>query len=368
MKKSVFWPGVCILVVAMALWAACGGTKVGKDDKDNSIDPNSVGTAKIVMALTSGVICGDEIVKAQVEISAADMTTITKELTVDKAAGKISGTVKDIPFGLDRKFTIKAYDKDDKVLYEGLATAEVKRKETVDVKIIAYSTEHCITVGDANINGELVDQNSLKKGLVAYYPFNGNANDESGNGNNGVEKGGLTYTIGKIGQAASFDGVDDYITLGDPASLKITGENNISISLWSNIKTVKEHHVLSRRQSACRSVGYLVGFRYSNANVHFNGNNQFADSGILLSINNWYFISISYNSNSKILTFYVNDQKITRQINKLGDPLNVEFMIGHSGGCTTRNLYHGLMDDLRIYNRVLTEAEIQVLYKMGSGS
>ena len=37
---------------------------------------------------------------------------------------------------------------------------------------------------------------SLDDGLVAYYPFDGNANDSSGNGNNGTENGGVTYTTG----------------------------------------------------------------------------------------------------------------------------------------------------------------------------
>ena len=49
--------------------------------------------------------------------------------------------------------------------------------------------------------------------LVAYYPFNGNANDESGNGNDGVVNGATLTTdrFGNVNSAYSFDGVDDWI-------------------------------------------------------------------------------------------------------------------------------------------------------------
>jgi hypothetical protein len=54
----------------------------------------------------------------------------------------------------------------------------------------------------------------LNDGLVAYYPFNGNAKDESGNGNNGRENGGIKYVNnGVVGTAASFDGVSPTIRL-----------------------------------------------------------------------------------------------------------------------------------------------------------
>jgi hypothetical protein len=48
-------------------------------------------------------------------------------------------------------------------------------------------------------------------GLVAYYPFDGNANDFSGNGRNGTEYNGITYAPGIKGQAANFNGTNAYI-------------------------------------------------------------------------------------------------------------------------------------------------------------
>src|SRR3989304_6042914 len=63
----------------------------------------------------------------------------------------------------------------------------------------------------------------INAGLVAYYPFNGNGNDESGNGNNGTVNGGMAYTNGVAGQAASLDGVDDYVRVASADALSPTG-------------------------------------------------------------------------------------------------------------------------------------------------
>jgi len=70
-------------------------------------------------------------------------------------------------------------------------------------------------------------------GLVAYYPFNGNANDASGNGNNGVVNGATLTSDrnGSVNSAYSFNGVSNYISVGDNATLN---PNSISISGWIN--------------------------------------------------------------------------------------------------------------------------------------
>src|ERR1700730_7959256 len=60
----------------------------------------------------------------------------------------------------------------------------------------------------------------LNKGLLAYYPFNGNANDLSANKLNGIIQGGVTFApdaSGKLNSAASFDGLSGYILVPDSA-------------------------------------------------------------------------------------------------------------------------------------------------------
>jgi len=75
---------------------------------------------------------------------------------------------------------------------------------------------------------------SLSDGLVAYYPFNGNANEASGNpdASDGIEYGGPSYVPGRIGQAIMFDGVDDWVhaTCEDIAVEGTQG--SFAVSFW----------------------------------------------------------------------------------------------------------------------------------------
>lgn len=72
----------------------------------------------------------------------------------------------------------------------------------------------------------------LQNGLVAYYPFNANANDESGNDNNGTVNG-ANLTTDRFGNANStydFDGINDYISVNHDASLNLS--NQITMHGW----------------------------------------------------------------------------------------------------------------------------------------
>jgi len=71
----------------------------------------------------------------------------------------------------------------------------------------------------------------LYNGLVAYYPFNGNANDESGKGNNGTVEGAALVEdrFGNADRAYFFDG-DDYINAGN--TIELIKNNALSIAVW----------------------------------------------------------------------------------------------------------------------------------------
>ena len=77
-------------------------------------------------------------------------------------------------------------------------------------------------------------QNSLNNGLVAWYPFDGNASDMSGNGNHGTVNGATLSTDrhGHADKAYSFDGMNDYIGITANSSLNIVAAG--SLSFWMN--------------------------------------------------------------------------------------------------------------------------------------
>jgi hypothetical protein len=78
----------------------------------------------------------------------------------------------------------------------------------------------------------LILPSSLRTGLVAYYPFDGNANDQSGNGNNGVAYGASLTTdrFGNTNSAYTFDGINDYIEVSSGSNFNF--QTYLTISLW----------------------------------------------------------------------------------------------------------------------------------------
>ena len=92
----------------------------------------------------------------------------------------------------------------------------------------AFAVGLCMT---ANVMAQ-VPSYVPTNGLVGYWPFNGNANDESGNGNNGTVNGATLTTdrFGVANKAYNFDGIDDFIDFVN--SSVPTGVSSRTISLW----------------------------------------------------------------------------------------------------------------------------------------
>lgn len=86
-------------------------------------------------------------------------------------------------------------------------------------------------------------QSGLTRGLIAYYPFDGNANDVSGNGNNGTPENNIQLTADRFGIANSaynFDGVDDYIRIPNSSSLDVS--TAMSVALYFKASQIHFKH------------------------------------------------------------------------------------------------------------------------------
>ena len=206
-------------------------------------------------------------------------------------------------------------------------------------------------------------------GLVAYYPFNGNANDESGNGNNGTVYG-ATLTGDRFGNSQSayyFNGTS-YITVKHTASLN-TGL--FTISAW-----VKAHgtgdgyqHIISKSINSGGSLlGYCLQYYYLSAEQ---GNNKYGfwtangstDNHLLYNnviVDSWTYIVGTFNGSN--VKFYINGICVDSAICSVS-LTNVDLHIGNMSD--NNNFLTGSIDDIRIYNRALNAQEIQSLYQEG---
>ncbi len=214
-------------------------------------------------------------------------------------------------------------------------------------------------------------------GLVGWWPFNGNANDESGNGNNGTVNG-ATLTQDRFGNAnAAYDfGGDDWIEISYNPIFEF-GPNSFTISCWGNkVGSNPFQHLITRLfVNQYPDVTYSFFLRYQNSGIAMNtASNQFGGNGGLTSntqqgLGNWNHIVAVYNSQTQTMEIYKNGIIIATGAstsNPQAYPSSGNIYIGAEH--PTANLPSGpqflvgKIDDTGIWNRALTPAEIQALY------
>jgi hypothetical protein len=210
---------------------------------------------------------------------------------------------------------------------------------------------------------------SLTQGLVGYWPFCGNANDDSGNGNNGVVNGATLTTdrFGNNNSAYFFDGLNDEIR----ANVNIT--QNITVSCWvKSLFTANDFPTFFNFYSSLSNYPWVfygqasyntnIGSRYVTLNS--SSSPIFSDNvSNVLSLNNWQFVTIVVDSAMNKHKLYVNgiliNENTFQGLHQFADKIMFGSQ-GQSAGQLT-NFYDSL-DDIGIWNRALTQQEITQLY------
>jgi hypothetical protein len=225
----------------------------------------------------------------------------------------------------------------------------------------------------------------LHDGLVGYYPFNGNANDASGNGNHGIEYGALTYTSGVDGEAASFDGIDDYIRLSENVFNDSTSA--FTIAVWARRNDLIDTDTivsLDFDQDADQNSGFVLAADLwsprMDASLLGKSPNDWTVTASQVSSENtdWHFYVATGKNNDSLALYIDNTVQWRRSLSGKTmsfDTTNYDFIggtvpTGDSSIITIRQTWYldGEIDDLRIYDRVLSESEIEQLYLDDNGS
>lgn len=213
-------------------------------------------------------------------------------------------------------------------------------------------------------------QERLNFGRIAYYPFNGNANDESGNNNNGI----ITQVIPSPDRKGSpnacylFNGDNSNITIEKLSNIDLGG-NKFSISMWINVFS---NDIPLGCKIFNKGINSLVistfdngssGMPNSGIKYGLGWDSYGKDYGIypdILDKEGWHFIAcVKTNSG---YDYYIDNRKYSLPFNLdnlIKSDLNYPLIIGKDNSLS-RN-FRGYLDDIRIYNRTLTQEEITYL-------
>lgn len=216
----------------------------------------------------------------------------------------------------------------------------------------------------------------ITTGLVAYYPFNGSGNDASGNGNNGTVYG-ATLTTDRFGNANSafgFNGTSNYIQVADANSLDFGNTTSFTISCW--IKTTGTdgnfHGIVTKSTiTPTTELGWQLGSQNNVIQNEFGGGTTVANfhGNILINNNNWHLITYIVNRNTNNASYYV-DGILDNSLNSSNFSLNISnsrpMYFGADRQLGAPYFFQGSIDDIRIYNRVLSQSEVTALYNENS--
>jgi hypothetical protein len=221
---------------------------------------------------------------------------------------------------------------------------------------------------------------SLRVGLIAYYPFNyDSAVDSSGNGNDGTiyDITSVSDRFGKPNSAFYFNGSSSYINVKDNAALRLSN-TDFTINSWVNLDQYSGttgSFIISKRTGSSGNDGWgysITGNGYvSGAGLAYfgdGGTDPFALSKTLTGTSKWVMITTVYSFSRQEVRIYLNGvlDSITANMPPPSPSIVSDLDIGRDNINAPTNGYFlkGKIDDIRIYNRALSSATIQKLYTL----
>lgn len=235
-----------------------------------------------------------------------------------------------------------------------------------------------ISIGNDDSDKNPYDINLLGNGapiggLIAYYPFNGNANDESGNGHNGTIHGNPVYSEDKNGNpsgALNFDGIGNYVELPDESSFDLP-----QITIVAIVKVpdyAKRNPIITKGNNFGSFTVHITSpdglpyYTYQNST----GNETEGLAYETVGQNQFFHLVSTYDSASLQLRGYLNGV-LKHSMTCLSSPLmnNEKVTLGLSPfpAPTPYEFFNGVIDEICIYNRILSASEIQALYSLDTG-
>ena len=202
---------------------------------------------------------------------------------------------------------------------------------------------------------------SVSSGPVAAYNFEEVSGTKvinaSGQGNHGTRKGNLRITQGRFGKALSFDGLNDWVTVNDAASLDLTTGMTVEAWVYPTESMTGWRTLVTKESPPDRASYYL----HANSDTDqpatgvFIGDYQDVRGGPWLWPNTWVHLAGTYDGTTRRL--YVDGSKVANRAQP--GPIEISGGALRIGGHSIwEEFFEGRIDEVRVYNRALSATEI----------
>ena len=296
---------------------------------------------------------------------------ISLTLMISDSGQSAHGTFQDVPVG-QWHLLVRALDDNGITRYRGETDINIFPGETTyaDLELLPATGSLRIHVTWGSYGHD--------RGLVLFLPFNGNTFDVSGFGNHGSSYGAqyTTDASGHPNSAYLFDGSTNYITVANSASINPTDQ--ITITFWIRVDSIMNNYMpivvkggpvygyfANREYGVWSKQNFSTWYPQWKSAGDSSGMHELDSDGSGYEVGKWLFFAFTVDRRNHVMKIYANGT-MTHQVGDSYSSFNVNsypLIIGWS----QENLYEhsplrGAMDNLRIYTRTLTDAEIQTLY------
>lgn len=252
-----------------------------------------------------------------------------------------------------------------------LAAANVSAPSNVTYSVNTTGTGYCLVAAEGTTSYYVTNANKnpllgtcvTATGLLGWWPFNGSVEDMSGN-NTTTTSVNVTATAGQNGQANSaysFNGTNSQVNCGTGTLLQPSVA--VTVSAWVNI------NLYSPSISGIFNYGgggYWLNTDSTGLPSFYISNSNVAASSVL-SLNQWYYLTGTFTAGER--KFYINGNLAASDaatgiatINSYATEVCQIGSVKNVGG----RFLNGKIDDVRVYNRVLSSSEVQALYAAGA--
>jgi len=206
---------------------------------------------------------------------------------------------------------------------------------------------------------ELIENTSLNEGLSAFYPFNGNASDVSGNNLNGIVVNAQLATD-------MYDEIGSSYLISTESYIELPNIDLQSISL--NVWVMNPHGtIISKHITASYNSSYILYVDEDSNQIiayftDINNSVQTAEFNLDLLVNDWNMLTMSVDSES--ISLYLNGQIINQDLGGIIKSTDYSTLIGasrHASGVIADG-GHGGIDQLGVWDRALTSEEVELLF------
>jgi hypothetical protein len=341
MKQIILLIG--ILAIAILVVVGCEEKPTKPEEKNAKLS--------ISMSIQPAIDLGYTVTRVHVRITKSSFAD-SMDLTI--SGNSAYGTFTGLEAGT---YTVNVYVYQNSTLIAtGTGTGTVTAGQTTTVTVTVYFTGNITVIVTWGVD--------LKTGLIAYYPFTGNANDSSGNSNNGTVHG-ATLTADRFGNDSSsysFNGTNNYIDLGFKSVFQFT--NEITISAWIKFnsnglsQTIASHgdnayHLYIQNPSTKNEYINWAKALVSNIGANYDT--------LKVLPNVWYHI-VAVNRINNDVKVYINGLLKKTKTFSYAYSYSKNLRIGSTD--SENFFFNGIIDDVRIYNRALSDSEIQALYNL----